>query len=199
MAFEEAFNVVPKGQETKLQVNTNAFKEENEIGKKAAEALAEIQGRLDFMQKHLKKDLNVSELKVANLAIEQELEDSIPPNFKKAYEAAGSWSEAARLITGNILTNVNHFIGEKVRNDFSGTGDIMGAGRLQKVIDVVDSESWTDSVSKSEAGDIYTALEKSRGRTPARDAVIAFMDSYSAPSLLEGGARAIAARGRGER
>ncbi|MFH0837656.1 MAG: hypothetical protein V1880_00100 [Patescibacteria group bacterium] len=200
MPFEEAFNVVPKGKETKLEVNVNAFKSGNEFAETAKARLEEIQSRLDFMQKHLKKDLNTAELRMANLAIEKELEDSIPDSFSKEYfDANTSWPEAAALIAGKILTNVNHFIGEKVSNDLTGTGDLQVKSRLRKVVDIVDSESWTGDVSKSEAGDIYTALEKSRRRTPTPEAVTAFMDRYSSPSLLEKGGRAIAGGSPGRR
>lgn len=204
MAFE-AFNVVPTGAEgeTKLKVNKNAFAVEGELGDAVDKALDEVQKRLDFMQKKMKKDLNTAELKIANLAIEEELESSIPPSFRDAYDQEESWSEAARLIAGNILVNVNHYIGEVVNDDLTGTGKLMGAdaSRLRRVIDVVDAESWTDDVSKEEAGDIYVALKESvphpKGVStePTPEAVVAFMDRYSPPSLLEEGARAIA---RGE-
>jgi len=170
----------------------------------AQNVLTEIQRRLDFMQKNLKKDLNTAELKVANLAIEEELEESIPSSFRKAYEETESWDEAAKLISKNILTNVNKFIGEAVKNDMR-TGKLDKNSRLAKVIDIVDAESWTGSVSKSEAGDIYKAVVESKPTAPnvhlvpTEDAVIAFMDHYSAPSLLEQGARAIAARNRKRR
>lgn len=170
MAFKEAFNVVPEGEGSKMEVNTNAFKDGNELGAEAQTKLTDLQKKLDDMQETMKKDLNADELRVANMAIERELEASIPDQFRTEYESAQDWERAANAIQYHILSAVNTFM----------------YVRLQQIIKTVDDESWTGSVSKDEVASIIRDLDP----TLTPDEVLAFQDRYSAPSALEEGARA---------
>lgn len=165
MAFNEAFNVVPEGEGAKLAVSKGPFKEGSELDSKVEDRLDEVQKKLDEMQKTMKEDLNADELKVASLAIERELENSIPGSFKKEYEQSETWSECADLVTQHILENVNSF----------------AINRLKKVIDAIDSESWTGSVDKDEVADILREIDPGI----SDEEVEALQNRYSSPSLLE--------------
>ncbi len=148
----EAFKVVPKGKKTKLEVDASAFKDADGLGKEVTKELSKVQGRLNAMNKYLgnKKGMSAKELEVANMIIEEELEDSIPNTFRTAYKKAGSWEAAAELIASNILTKVNKFIGIVAK-----TGKFKKTSLLKRMANIASSESWTEGLSESEVKDIY--------------------------------------------
>lgn len=139
MPFQEALNVVETEKGPKLEVNVNAFaNKENELGESIKYTLNRAQDELDRMSDYMETKLNKDELRVANLVIERELENSIPSKFKDAYKNAETWKEAVDLVTEHILKNIQDFI----------------VSRMKKVIEIVDDESWTSSLSKGEIKDI---------------------------------------------
>jgi len=195
MPFEEAFNVVGEGKEASLQVNANAFTALDEsgemiIGAEVKEVTDKLQGRLDFMKTHM-KGLNTKEFDVAIKLLEDELEASIPSSFKKEYEDADSWEDAAKLVSSKVLGKVNSYIGESVKNGVR-TGELKDKGEnvkgdeslLARLIDIVDSESWGDP-DVEEIEDIYEdvkARKTAGGRLYAPDdAVETFMARYKKP------------------
>jgi hypothetical protein len=174
MPFQEAFNVKPNVKEgAKMEVNANAFQRGGQLEEKAATEIKSVQENLNWMQQRMKKDLNADEMKVAWLAIERELENSIPSTFKASYEGA-NWTERAELINGQILSGLEQFI----------------RTRLEDVIAITDDESWTGSVSRSEAANILKKLNPS----VTDDEVKAFQARYVQPNLLDQGAMAVGQR-----
>ncbi len=187
MSFKEAFNVsskVEKGKKkTEMKVDVNAFAEGGMLEEKSAELIGDIQKNIDYMKKLIGKDLNADETKIAWLAIERELEMNIPNNVSSVMsEKAISHSEAVNQVLGNILLKVEDYV----------------RGRLKTVIKTVDNESWMGNVSKSEAGDILKALEKSRDPNShlTKEAVQAFQDRYANPNAFDQGVRVMMAGGR---
>lgn len=126
-----------------IKIETESFKNKGEIGKPATEQLKVVQAELNKITARMKGDLNKQELKLATLAVERELEDSVPDNFKMYYDRAETWNDAAELITGDVLSTVQDFI-------VSG---------LEDVISVVDEESWTDNLNKGEVEDVLKDLD----------------------------------------
>jgi hypothetical protein len=73
----------------------NAFtNEENKISESIQYTLKRAQDELDRMSDYMETKLNKNELRVANLAIERELEKNIPDRFKEQYEQTKDWGEA---------------------------------------------------------------------------------------------------------
>jgi len=144
MSFEEALQVRETGESSKLEINANAFtNEENELSESAKFTLKRAQDELDSMSDYMETKLNKEELRVANLAIERELEKSIPERFKEDYRNAENWPEAVNLITEHVLKNIQDFI----------------SSRMKKVVETVDDESWTSSLSKGEVEDILKDID----------------------------------------
>jgi len=157
MPFQEALQTTETTEGSKLEVNMDAFTDsENKLGETAQDVLTQAQDMLKQMHKTMESDLNEGELRAANLAIERELENSIPNRFKQAYEKAESWGEAADLITEHLLSNIQDFV----------------ANRLNQVVETVDDESWIGSPSKDEVGDILEDIDSniSRGEKVALQA-----------------------------
>ncbi len=114
-----------------VTVSTEAFKKEGDH--------APVQGELNKVQAELNKikglmsPLDKKEAKLANLAIEKELEAAIPDveydgyySFEDAYNhKAKDWESAKKLITTGILNTVQTFI----------------AGRALQVIDTIGDEN----------------------------------------------------------
>lgn len=144
MPFQEAIQATEEAEGSKLEMNVKAFTdEENNLGESVQDVLIKAQDQLDQMHEYMETELNKDELRVANLAIERELEKSIPNRFKSAYEQAGTWPEAADLITEHILSNIQDF----------------AASRLKKIVEIVDDESWIGSPSKDEVEDILKDID----------------------------------------
>ncbi len=118
----------------------------------------EINDHLEGMQKIMRDDLNISELRVAAQAVEEELESSIPAEFKEAYDKTENWSDASAVLSSNILETVQNMVKEVA-------GEYKATDRLKKIIDITDSESWTGSLSASEAKDVLKAVRDSRSES----------------------------------
>ncbi|MBN2087627.1 hypothetical protein JW758_04735 [Candidatus Peregrinibacteria bacterium] len=126
-----------------VAVNKEAFAKDGEIGQSAEDELNKVQGELNKVTKKLKSDLNKNEIKLATLAIERELENEMPDDFKMYYDRAKDWTEAASEITSSVLSRVQNFV----------------TGRLEKVVSIVDEESWTDNLDKGEVEDVLKELD----------------------------------------
>lgn len=132
-----------KSSNDSIQVKTESFKDKGELGGTAESELNKVQEELNRIMDKMKDPLNKKELKLATLAVERELEGGIPDDFRYYYEKTDDWSEATKLITGDILGTVQDFV----------------TNRLATVIDVVDAESWTDNLDKGEVGDVLKTLD----------------------------------------
>jgi len=173
MPFEEALQIkeVPEG--SKLEVNVNAFtNKENELRESLQYTLKRAQDELGRMSGYMKTKLNKEELRVANLAIKRELEKNMPPDFMEQYREAKDWGEAVNLITKNILENIQRF----------------ATNRLEKVVKIVDDESWTSSLRKDEVEDILKNLDPNI----TDEQILAFQRQIYGEDLLEEGGKAIA-------
>lgn len=160
----DAFRVSQAGETSKLETNTASFQGgAQELGASAADMLWHADNMLANMTKEMKGQLNAKELKIAHLAMERELEASIPDNFKRQYEDAkefGGWKKAADLITANILSTVHNFV-----NDYYSS-----RGRAKTIVDTADNVSWSGYVSKS---DVSSALSKLYPDITAGDIAVA--------------------------
>jgi hypothetical protein len=124
MAFQEAFKVETKEGQPPLQVNAALFAE-NPNALAAGQGLAAevetvsdtIQRKLNEMQKQAKDrwGMNGDEFRLAMLAMENELDLSVPDNFREVYKAAKTPEEAAQVISRNILQNVHNFMTATMR------------------------------------------------------------------------------------
>jgi|GEM_PF-5586798 len=129
----DAFKVESKDSQPPLQVNANLFAE-NPNALAAGQGLATevktvsdtIQRKLNEMQKRAEGrwNMNSDEFRLAVLAMENELDLSVPDNFREAYKNAKSPEEAAQVITRNILMPVNNFVNATMREVVSSTGAI---------------------------------------------------------------------------
>lgn len=118
MPFNEAYQINSREGEPTLKFNEALLYENNamvEGGRLANEVAAKkdfIQKRLDDMQREVKGRLNMSdeEFKFALHVMEDELDASVPDNFREAYKAAKTPSEAANIISRGILEGLNQFL-----------------------------------------------------------------------------------------
>lgn len=131
MPFQEAFKVETKEGQPPLQVNAKLFAE-NPNALTAGQGLSTevktvsdtIQRKLNEMQRQAKGRLNMNddEFRLAVLAMENELELSIPDNFREVYKAAKTPEEAAQIITRDILKKVHDFTSATMREVVSREG-----------------------------------------------------------------------------
>lgn len=131
MAFQEAFHVEAKEGQPPLQVNAKLFAENPnalDAGRNLATEVKTvtdtIQRKLNEMQKRAKDrwNMNSDEFRLAVLAMENELDLSVPDNFREAYKQAKSPEEAAQIITRDILKKVHDFTTATMREVVSREG-----------------------------------------------------------------------------
>lgn len=158
MSFESALDVRGREEETKIEVRAETFMdaEDHEYGA-IADALTKVQEYLDGIKDIVDRDnvINEDEPRLLYLAIERELENSIPGNFKILYKEAkeaGKPQEAANLITKNILGKLQEFVIEKSRFEFQKTP------KLEEIIGTIDNALWGDEIDKPE--DIEGVMKK---------------------------------------
>jgi hypothetical protein len=160
MPFEGALEVTGTGEQAKLEVKMETFMdaEDSEYGY-IGDALTKVQKHLDFLKEAVdKSDIDEDEPRLLFLAIERELENSIPERFDKEYKEAkeaGNSKEAADLITKNILKKVQDFVIEKAEFEFRQTD------KLQNIIDTIDNALWFDQVDiPQDIEDVMKKLDK---------------------------------------
>jgi len=134
MGFD-AFKQSEEGPELKLDVTkfTDTIPTDS-----AKSKILEVQDSLDKMQAMVNEDLEGDEVQAVWAIIEAKLEASIPDNFKEIYENSSNPEAAAKNIAYNILLPVNNFITRE----------------LEDIIEEVDDETWTGSMSRKEFSDI---------------------------------------------
>jgi len=169
MPFEAAFDITGAGEEAKLEVRMDTFmdEEDHEFGN-IGNALTKVQEYLDGLKEIVdRSDINEDEPQMLFLAIERELENSIPDKFAKEYaeaKKAGKTEKAAELITNHILQKIQDFVIEKARFEFQQTE------KLQKWIDTTDNTLWGDEIDNAE--DIKTVLENIDPNVSAADVAV---------------------------
>ncbi|MBN2306470.1 hypothetical protein JXD20_00635 [Candidatus Peregrinibacteria bacterium] len=110
MAFRETFKATSEG----VELNQDIFAEGKKLEDSLSSKVNEAKKRLAEMSDAIKEEVGSNELKAASEAVSQELNDSIPPQFRAEYEAAANGAEAAELIQKHILEKANNFIAQKM-------------------------------------------------------------------------------------
>ena len=120
------------------------------MGKSVKDMVEAINKHLEAMTEQMGIKLEEKqELKMALLVIERDLENSIPPNFKNAYENTGDWRDAAELVTAHILSGPQKYLTEYYAQ----------TPALQKVIKTVDAETWTATLDEGEREDVLRDID----------------------------------------
>ena len=110
MAFREAYEATSEG----VKLNEDIFTKGKKLETTLTSKIDEVQIRLKEMGAAMKEELGAAELTKANKAIQQELSESVPDNFRAEYEATKDGAEAAELIQEHILAEVDRFVTQKV-------------------------------------------------------------------------------------
>ena len=162
MAVSEAFNTSFRDEQAPLRINDqmlassrNALDRGGHLTTEVQNAAKDVQMQLTKMAKEAKGrwNMNDDEFKLAMLTMENELEETIPDQFRTEYANAHSPEAAARAITEHILGTVNEFILGKVQTMFEGTLDevkVIVPGRFDLIAEQAAGIS-TFSVNKKEA------------------------------------------------
>jgi len=149
----DAFEVTPSAEGSNLEMKTGSFTDkENKLGEKVSQTLNDADKMLANMTKEMKSDLSADELKVAHLAMEQELENSIPSNFAKLYDSTETWADTADLVTAHILSTVNDFV-----------NSYLSGGRSKHIAETIDDASWFGGMDASDVPSVFKKLGLTKG------------------------------------
>ena len=153
MGFD-AFKTSAEAGSSKLEMKAESFTDgENQLGESVSAVLDSANNILGNMTEEMKNALTGAELKAAHLAMEQELEDSIPAGFATAYERAGSsWQLAANLVTAEILSTVQDYV-----------NDYLAGGRPKEIEQKVDKYSWFGGMGADDLPTVFERLGLDRG------------------------------------